>query len=124
MVWPILLACLSLVVAAVACLYAFQAVRVVGRSVPKAITDDLVAMREAVLASRGDLEGFRAQQVQFSAEFAGILETVEDVLLKIDRKRRSNAAAVGRLDRQEAADPIPDDSDEGIMARARAQGLM
>lgn len=93
------------------------------RSAPNQIMSALQELSERVIAAEDNLRSHDARAMQWRTEMDGLIESAEDVLDRVERKRRSTAASASKIKSHEQAGPAPG-SEAELHARAVAQGLM
>lgn len=116
------LSSLAVVLAGVACFYAYQAAAYARTSTPKRIVDGLEELRARVVRSEEIVALHETRSVQWRAQMDGVLEAVEDALERVDRKRRSTAAAAAKLKAHNGGEPQLTE-EQALRQRAQELGL-
>lgn len=119
----LILPLLAVVLAVSACVLAYQATRQVALSAPKQIMDALQALSARVLAAEENVALAESKAIQWRQQMDGVLEAVEDALDRVDRKRRSAAAAAAKVRAHQDANNASEDPELALVQRARSQGI-
>jgi len=106
--------------------YAAQAIEIAAGSVPakvKAASDEATRSVAEISASvQQDLESKDARMTAWHADIEAVLDAVEDVLARTERKRRQTTSAAARL--ENGGDQVaPANELEALKASARARGM-
>jgi hypothetical protein len=118
----LILPLLAVVLAGVASAFAYQATAYTRQSVPKRIVDGVEDLKRRVLAAEEIVALHETRSIQWRQQMDGILEAVEDALERVERKRRSTAAAASKIKAQNGGE-APQSLEAEIARRAREQGL-
>jgi hypothetical protein len=114
---------LAIVTAVVALGAAGRAIAISRASVPTQVIRALDTIRDRIDAAEANLAAHDARALQWRTEMEGLIEAAETVLDRVERKRRSAAAAAAKINAAQGDGPAAG-SDADIWAKAREQGLL
>lgn len=112
---------LSLTLAAVALVIAVRAFLLSRSSVPNQVIEALGDLKARVLNAEENLAAHDARALQWRTEIDGLIESAEDVLDRVEKKRRRIAGAEARA-KQANGEPDGPQTDGDLWRRARELG--
>jgi hypothetical protein len=118
----LILPLLAVALAVAATLLAARAYVTSRASVPSKVIGALEGLSNRVKGAEENLATHDARALAWRTEIDGLIEAAEDVLDRVERKRRRTQAVETRIRAKEGDGPLPD-SDAALRERARAQGL-
>jgi len=124
--FALILAALAFAGSAAALYYSVWAARMSALSAPAELNRHMGAVRVEFKQVSERVADQDSKMLNWRVELEGLMEAVETILDSVESKRRSTAANVSRINRNEATavEDVNQMDHAALEARARAQGLM